>query len=144
MESLRVEEYMNYYPVTFTADMAVEEASLRFLKTKQIGGPVVDSTGKLIGFLSEGDVLSKMLETIYYNKHIADVKDLMRTDVLAMKPYDSIIELGQMMLKNKPKVYPVIDDSGNLLGTICRNDVLRAIDKHLRASIKSNKTNAAN
>ena len=35
MESLKVEEYMNHYPVTFTADMRVEEASLRFLKTKQ-------------------------------------------------------------------------------------------------------------
>lgn len=143
MESLRVEEYMNYYPVTFTADMAVEEASLRFLKTKQIGGPVVDRNGKLIGFLSESDVLATMLKTIYYNEHDSVVNDLMRKDVLTMKPYDNVIELGQMMLKDKPKVYPVTDDSGNLLGTICRNDVLRAIDKHLRANLKSDKAHAA-
>lgn len=143
MESLKVQEYMNHYPVTFTADMAVEEASLRFLKTKQIGGPVIDDSGKLLGFLSEGDVLAKMIETIYYNEHIADVTDLMRKEVLTVKPYDSIIELGQLMLKNKPKVYPVIDDDGNLLGTICRNDVLHAIDKHLRASAKADKKNAA-
>ena len=143
MESLKVQDYMNHYPVTFTADMGVEEASLRFLKTKQIGGPVIDGNGKLIGFLSESDVLGKMLETIYHNEHIADVIDLMRKDVLTMKPYDSVIELGQLMLKNKPKVYPVIDDDNNLLGTICRNDVLHAIDKHLRANLKSNKANAA-
>ena len=143
MESLKVEEYMNHYPVTFTADMAVEEASLRFLKTKQIGGPVIDNKGKLIGFLSESDVLAKMIETIYYNEHVAKVQTLMRKDVLTVKPYDSVIELGQLMLKNKPKVYPVIDDSGNLLGTICRNDVLYAIDQHLRASLKSDKANAA-
>lgn len=143
MESLKVETYMNHYPVTFTADMAVEEASLRFLKTKQIGGPVIDDNGKLIGFLSENDVLAKMLETIYHNEHVADVKDLMRKDVLTMKPYDSVIELGQMMLTNKPKVYPVIDDDGNLLGTICRNDVLNAIDRHLRANIKSCKDQAS-
>lgn len=143
MESLKVEEYMNHYPVTFTADMGVEEASLRFLKTKQIGGPVIDGKGKLIGFLSESDVLAKMLETIYYNEHIADVIDLMRKDVLSMKPYDSVIELGQQMLKNKPKVYPVVDDDNNLLGTICRNDVLHAIDKHLRANLKSDKAHAA-
>ncbi len=144
MASLKIEEYMNHYPVTFTADMAVEEASLRFLKTKQIGGPVIDDNGKLIGFLSESDVLAKMLETIYYNEHIADVADLMRKEVLSMKPYDSVIELGQLMLKNKPKVYPVIDDDDNLLGTICRNDVLQAIDLHLRANLKLNKKNAAN
>lgn len=144
MESLEVQEYMNHYPVTFTADMAVEEASLRFLKTKQIGGPVIDENGKLIGFLSESDVLAKMLETTYYNEHVTDVIDLMCKDVLTMKPYDSVIELGQLMLTNKPKVYPVIDDDNNLLGTICRNDVLHAIDKHLRANLKTDKKHAAN
>lgn len=143
MESLKIQDYMNHYPVTFTADMAIEEASLRFFKTKQIGGPVIDGNGKLIGFLSESDVLAKMLETIYHNEHIANVVDLMRKDVLTMKPYDSVIELGQLMLKNKPKVYPVIDDDDNLLGTICRNDVLHAIDKHLRANLKSDKAHAA-
>ncbi len=144
MESIAVQEYMNHYPVTFTTDMMVEEASLLFLKTKQIGGPVIDENGKLIGFLSESDVLSKMLETIYYNEHVANVADLMRKDVLTMKPYDSVIELGQLMLKNKPKVYPVINDNGKLLGTICRNDVLHAIDKHLRANLKVGKKKAAN
>ncbi|MBA6390691.1 CBS domain-containing protein [Colwellia sp. BRX10-3] len=136
MESLQVKEYMNHYPVTFTPDMVVEEAALRFLKTKQIGGPVIDKNNQLIGFLSESDVLSKMIETIYYNEHIADVADLMRKDVLTVKPYDSVIELGQQMLKNKPKVYPVVDDDENLLGTISRNDVLRAIDLHLRSGYK--------
>ena len=139
MESLQVKEYMNHYPVTFTPEMVVEEASLRFLKTKQIGGPVVDSQHRLVGFLSESDVLAKMLETIYYNEHIANVADLMRKDVLSVKPYDSVIELAQSMLKNKPKVYPVIDDDENLLGTICRNDVLQAIDKHMRAGFQAGK-----
>ena len=43
MESIEVKDYMNHYPVTFTSEMVVEEAALRFLKTKQIGGPVIDS-----------------------------------------------------------------------------------------------------
>lgn len=133
MNSLEVKEYMNHYPVTFTPEMVVEEAALRFLKTKQIGGPVIGKDNKLIGFLSESDVLSKMIETIYYNEHIADVASLMHKEVLTVKPYGSVIELGQQMLKNKPKVYPVVDDNGNLLGTISRNDVLRAIDLHLRS-----------
>lgn len=137
MESLQIKKYMNHYPVTFTPEMVIEEAALRFLKTKQIGGPVIDKNHRLVGFLSENDVLKKMLETIFHNEHIADVNDLMRKDVLTVKPYDSVIELGQQMLTNKPKVYPVVDDNDNLLGTICRNDVLRAIDLHLRSSYKS-------
>ncbi|NQZ21720.1 MAG: CBS domain-containing protein [Colwellia sp.] len=137
LESLEIKEYMNHYPVTFTAEMVVEEASLRFLKTKQIGGPVIDANNRLIGFLSESDVLAKMLQSIYHNEHVTDVESLMRKEVLSVKPYDSVIELAQMMLQNKPKVYPVVDDDGNLLGTICRNDVLHAIDKHMRSSFKS-------
>ncbi|MEW6982854.1 CBS domain-containing protein [Colwelliaceae bacterium 6471] len=137
MESLQVKEYMNHYPVTFTPEMVVEEASLRFLKTKQIGGPVIDENHKLVGFLSENDVLSKMIGSIYHNVQVAQVEDLMSKEVLTVKPYDSVIELGQTMLLNKPKVYPVVDDDGNLLGTICRNDVLRAIDKHLRSGFQA-------
>lgn len=137
MESIEVKEYMNHYPVTFTSEMVIEEAALRFLKTKQIGGPVIDGNNQVIGFLSESDVLATMLQSIYHNVHVSDVADLMRKDVLSVKPYDSVIELGQSMLLNKPKVYPVVDDDGVLLGTICRNDVLHAIDKHMRSSFKS-------
>ncbi len=133
MKSLEVKDYMNHYPVTFTSDMVVQDASLRFLKTKQIGGPVIDDKHQLIGFLSESDVLSKMINSIYYNEHSSYVSELMRKEVLTVKPYDSVIELGQTMLTNKPKVYPVVDDDGNLLGTICRNDVLHAIDQHIRS-----------
>lgn len=133
MESVQIKEYMNHYPVTFTEDMSVEEASLRFLKTKQIGGPVIDKQNRLVGFLSETDVLAKMLESIYYNEQIANVDDIMIKDVKTAKPYDSILELGQQMLKTTHKVYPVVDDHGNLLGSVCRNDVLAAIDKHMRS-----------
>ncbi|MEY8214943.1 MAG: CBS domain-containing protein [Colwellia sp.] len=138
MESLKIQEYMNHYPVTFTETMSVEEATLRFLNTKQIGGPVVDQNYKVLGFISEGDVLEKMLETIYFNENVAIIKDIMSKNVFSVKPYDSIIELGQTMKKDKPKVYPVIDDDGNLLGTISRNEVLQGcyIQGKARTSIE--------
>jgi predicted transcriptional regulator len=134
MESLLIKDYMNHYPVTFTPEMVVEEASLRFLKTKQIGGPVINKKKAVIGFLSESDILAKMLASIYHNEHTTDVEGLMNKDVLSVKPYDSIVELAQSMLGNNPKVYPVVYDDGHLLGTICRNDVLKAIDQHMKVS----------
>lgn len=133
MESVQVKEYMNSYPVTFSPDMRVEAASYRFIKTKQMGGPVVDEKGKLLGFLSESEVLKSMLSSIYNDTPLTKVEDIMRTDVLSVKPYDSIIELAQTMLQPKPKLYPVIDDDGVLVGTINRHEVLMAIDKHMRA-----------
>ncbi len=136
MKSLQVKDYLNTHPVTFTADMAVEEAAHRLTKTKELGGPVVNDRGVVVGFLSEAEILSKMLETSYYREHISSVGELMRTDVLSMKPYMSIVELAQMMLQNKPKVYPVVDDAGTLLGTICRNDVLVAIEQHIHETFQ--------
>ncbi len=143
MKSLKIQEYMNYYPVTFSEKMSVEEASLRFLKTSQIGGPVIDDNGLVLGFVSEGDVLAKLLESIYFNENIAIVKDIMTKPVLSVKPYESIIELGQSMSKAKPKLYPVIDDDGNLLGSISRNEVLQACYEHVRARHVIEKEHAA-
>lgn len=143
MKSLKIQEYMNYYPVTFSEKMSVEEASLRFLKTSQIGGPVIDDNGLVLGFVSEGDVLAKLLESIYFNENIAIVKDIMTKPVLSVKPYESIIELGQSMSKAKPKLYPVIDDNGNLLGSISRNEVLKACYEHVRARHVIEKEHAA-
>lgn len=143
MESLKVEHYMNHYPITFTADMNMQETTLRFLKTQQIGGPVIDNHSKVIGFISESDVLVKMLDSMYYNDNNAKVKDIMRKGVLSVKPYDSVLELAQRMVNEHPKVYPVIGDDGDLLGTICRNDVLKAFDKHMKLSISHAKEHAA-
>ena len=132
MESIQVKEFMNHYPVTFTPEMVIEEASFRLLKTKQLGGPVVDNTKKLIGYLSESDLLKNMLASSYHREHIANVADIMQCDVLSVKPYDSIVDIARQMLDDKPKIYPVVDDDGMLLGTISRNDVLQAVDRHLR------------
>ncbi|MEW6996950.1 CBS domain-containing protein [Colwelliaceae bacterium BS250] len=134
MQSLLVKDYLNHHPVIFKPDMAIEEASALLIKACQLGGPVVDDVGNLVGFLSESDVLAKILETSYFGEHVSSVEDLMRKDVLSVKPYSSIVELAQMMLQAKPKVYPVIADDGSLLGTISRNDVLKAMDSQIRAS----------
>lgn len=143
MESLKIYDYMNQYPVTFTETMSVEEAALSFLKTKQMGGPVINESAKVVGFISEEDVLKKMLETLYFNEHIASVKDIMHKDVLSVRPYDSIIGLGQIMVKNKPKLYPVIDDDGSLLGIISRNEVLKACYKYSTQRTLIEKNHAA-
>jgi predicted transcriptional regulator len=128
MESLSVGDYMNKSPVTFTTDMPVVEAVERLLKVHQTGGPVLDENNRVIGFLSEQDCLAQMLASSYYNEQISLVKDIMRTEVLSIKPYTSVLELAQQMLLAKPKFYPVVDDDGFLLGSINRTAVLNAID----------------
>lgn len=136
MESLQVRDYLNQRPVTFTTEMPVAEAVERLLQSHQTGGPVVNEKRKLVGFLSEQDCLRQMIESSYYREQVARVKDIMVTDVLAVKPYDSVLEVAQKMITEKPKVYPVVDDDGVLMGTINRARVLNAIDVQLRDGYK--------
>ncbi len=132
MQSLKVADFMSTHPLSLTQEMPVAEAVERLLDTRYHGAPVVDGRRKVVGFLSEQDCIAKMLESGYYREQAARVKDIMQTDVLAVKPYHSVMDLAQQMLTLKPKVYPVVGDDGLLVGCINRTDVLRAIDLHLR------------
>ncbi|MBF7052094.1 CBS domain-containing protein [Halomonas sp. KAO] len=90
------------------------------------GAPVVDGNDLLIGFISEQDVMGKVLESAYLNDEPPLVSDLMRHEVLTVSPTKSITDLAQEMLGNKPKVYPVVEQN-RLVGIVTRRDVLDAI-----------------
>ncbi|MGM0783528.1 MAG: CBS domain-containing protein [Pseudomonadota bacterium] len=90
------------------------------------GVPVVDSHDHLIGFISEQDVLGKVLESAYLNDEPPLVNELMRHEVLSVTPTKSITDLAQEMLGPKPKVYPVTEQK-RLVGIVTRRDVLSAL-----------------
>lgn len=132
MESLQVGDYMNQHPVKLGLGMPVAEAVEKLLQSGQSGGPVIDTNGYVVGFLSEQDCIRCMIESSYYREQVCLVKDIMVTDVLTVKPYSSVLELAQKFMSDKPKVYPVIDDDDYLVGVISRANVLHAIDMQLR------------
>ena len=78
-----------------------------------------------------------MIESSYYRERVAHVKDIMIAEVVTIKPHTSIIELAQRMKTEKPRVYPIVDDDGYLLGTINRSALLNAIDLQLHEGYKS-------
>lgn len=131
MQSIKVADYLNHRPVTFKQDMRVESAVEKLLQSGQSGGPVIDEARQVIGFLSEQDCLKKMLEATYQNESHSVVSDVMTKEPLCVKREDSIVQMADLMICNKPKVYPVVDDEGRLLGVISRANVLLALDKHL-------------
>jgi CBS domain-containing protein len=132
MESQKVKDYMTKQPVTFTADMSLSVALEKVIHSDHLGGPVVDERKNVIGFLSEQDLLDKLVKVSYYCQDSYVVKDCMSTDVLSVVSNMSIIELAEKMKVGKPKVYPVIDE-GKLVGLITRRSVLKAVDASLRA-----------
>ena len=137
MESLKVMDYMNRRPVKLSVDMPVAEAVEQLLLSKQTGGPVINQQLELVGFLSEQDCLGQMITSSYYREQVCRVGDIMKFPVLSVNSNDSILELAQTMIKEKPKVYPVLDENGFVVGTINRTEVLNAIDVQLNSGYKS-------
>ena len=122
---------MDRQPVLLTADMPLSNAVDALLERNKLGAPVVDDSGKLIGFLSQQDCMSVMLKSSYHCDLVAKVKDCMRSEVLAVTPDTSVLQLAEQMLGPKPKVYPVVDN-GKVIGTINRTTVLGAINIYMQ------------
>ncbi|OJA07349.1 CBS domain-containing protein [Halomonas sp. QHL1] len=90
------------------------------------GAPVVDDADRLIGFISEQDVMGRVLDSIYHDDEAPLVKEMMRHEVLSVSPNKSITDLAQEMLGSKPKVYPVVEQQ-RLIGIVTRRDILVAL-----------------
>ncbi len=131
MNELHVAYYMTGKTISFKKEMTVETAVEKLLKSEYIGGPVLDDSGHVIGWLSEQDCLNKMIAASYYCELIALVEDIMNEPCLTVKVDHNIVDLALQMLKTTPKIYPVVDDNNVFLGLITRKNVLKAINKQL-------------
>ncbi|MEE1674555.1 CBS domain-containing protein [Agarivorans aestuarii] len=126
MQQLNVRHYMRAQFLSFTEEQSINQASELLTNSHQLGAPVVDAKGALIGWLSELDCVTQMLQAGYYCDQSALVKDLMRSDVLSVGPDENVLDLAKTMTDNKPKSYPVLEN-GKLIGLIERKAVLAAL-----------------
>ncbi|BEU04950.1 CBS domain-containing protein [Agarivorans sp. OAG1] len=126
MQQLNVRHYMRAQFLSFTEEQSINEASELLTNSHQLGAPVVDAKGALIGWLSELDCVTQMLQAGYYCDQSALVKDIMRSEVLSVGPNENVLDLAKTMTDNKPKSYPVLEN-GKLIGLIERKAVLAAL-----------------
>lgn len=131
MLSLKVRDYMLQRAVTLSPDCSVVAAVDKFLHSNQFGAPVVDKSGRVLGWVSEQDCLAVMLEEAYHCEQVALVSDVMRHEVLSVGPDTPVLEVARLMLEQKPKIYPVVEE-GRLLGVINRHQVMQAIREQLQ------------
>jgi len=104
--------------------------------------PVVDDDGKVIGIVSEADMLNKealrdepgVFGGILHHRDQAKARgitaaDLMTTAVVAARPDDTVEHAARLMYDRKVKRLPVTDAHGRLVGIISRADVLSVFDR---------------
>ncbi|WP_417660340.1 CBS domain-containing protein [Pseudomonas sp.] len=125
LKSIKARDYMTTHLVTFRAETDLFTAIDRLLEHRISGAPVVDSLGRLIGLISEGDCLRATLSGAYYESIGGTVGDYMSRNIESISPEASVIEVSERFLQGKLGRLPVIAD-GRLVGQISRSDVLRA------------------
>lgn len=130
MNTLTIEEYMNTRPVTFSPEITVPVAVKKFVNSNQLGGPVVDRNGHVLGWVSEQDCLRSLIEETYHCEQVAQVADVMHKEVLTVEVDQNVLELAEQMLGNRPKMYPVVQE-GVLVGVITRHHIIKAIGENL-------------
>ncbi len=148
-----VESVMTSPVVTVTPETSFQEV-IRILRRKRVSGlPVVDGQGKVVGIISESDLLNKvekrdpdayLLESRRHRLDRAratalDVRSAMSTDVVTVRPDFPIALAAREMHTRGFKRLPVVDEKGRLVGIVSRGDLLTVFlrtDRQVRADVR--------
>jgi len=110
--------------------MTLDKVSDHLTKHGLTGAPVLDSSGNLVGFVSEHDCIKQLAQSSYYCDNTSLVEDVMTTKVLSVGPDISLIDLSSKMIENKINVAPVVEDQ-QIIGLVSRGDVMRKLVEDL-------------
>ncbi len=128
MKSLpKIGEFMDAVVPTLSPETQIMKAVDFLLRHRVTGAPVVDSDGKLMGIITETDLLKLVTEGIQGQPPTeATVAEYMTTDVVTVRPTVDIYYVAGIFLNNKFRRLPVVND-GKIVGAITRYDLLRVI-----------------
>jgi len=108
--------------VAYEEDPLVNVAD--FMRKNNIGSvAVIDKNGKLIGILTERDIVRAASD----GKLDAKVKDYMTRNVIGVKSEISEAEAGEIMLENHFRHLPVIDDDNKVVGIVSIRDIAKSL-----------------
>src|SRR5216684_8614307 len=105
---------------TINPGASVQEAA-QLLDQKRISGaPVVDPDGKIIGIITEADIISKV------DREGLCVIDIMSHDVIAVDEETPVNEIAALLTERKIKRVPVVE-KGKLVGIVSRAGIVHAV-----------------
>ena len=119
----QVKDIMTERPVGVRPETTIDEA-IELLLEHQVGGlPVVDERGKLLGVISEIDIID-----LVYKADIEGsiVGDYMTRGALSLDAEASLDDAANIFCQNHLRRIPVVNE-GRLVGIISRRDLIRFV-----------------
>jgi CBS domain-containing protein len=143
-----VEQVMTAKVVTVSPETPIAEVA-RILVEREISGlPVVDAGGRVVGVVSEGDLLVR--EAGHWSDERRRARggkvdartagEAMTSPALTIEPFRAIRAVAEIMIENHVNRLPVVDADGRLLGIVSRADLVRAFvqtDAELEQTIRT-------
>lgn len=120
---MRVKDIMNNRPVTVSVGATVGVAARLLAHHGITALPVLDPRARLIGVLSEVDLLDDRA------RPDAPVRDVMSTQLIVVHPETDLVELKRIFTTTVAKSVPVVDASDQVVGVVSRSDVVRALGR---------------
>ena len=143
--SMPVRTIMTEKVVSIKRDADLHEAAHLLSEHRISGMPVIDDANRVIGVISEADllVLAGMTrehtfkdilrgilgQPVPAGKSGTVVGDIMSFPPITSKADDAVGEVAKIFDERRIKRLPVVDDNGKLIGIISRADIVRAIGK---------------
>ncbi|HTV87543.1 MAG TPA: CBS domain-containing protein [Stellaceae bacterium] len=135
--------------ITVGPDTTVQDLATLLAERGISGTPVVDDGGRLVGIVSEGDLLHRTeigtarrhrerrrswwlddfasdLARQYIKSHGRTVKDIMSRDVVAVSEDTDLADVAELLEAKRIKRVPVVRD-GSIVGIISRANLVRAL-----------------
>jgi CBS domain-containing protein len=148
-KELHVRDVMTKGVISISKFESVIEVADILMEKNISGLPVVDKDKKVIGIITQADILSMigvsrehtfkdllrhMLGETLPERRIGDhVGDIMTSPALTIKPDANIAEAVRIMTEKRIRRLTVTDDNGILIGILTRADILKAVINKLRS-----------
>jgi CBS-domain-containing membrane protein len=146
MRAPAVKDVMTTRVVSVTKDTSFRDMAAALREHRVSAFPVLDDNEKVIGVVSETDMLAKealgceprvmpgMIAGLLRRKEYEKARgttagDLMTSPAVTVTPDDTLERVARLMYTRKVKRLPVVDANGHLTGIIGRSDLLSVFDR---------------
>lgn len=136
--SATVKDVMSTHVIAVREMASFKEIATRLREQRVSAFPVIDDDNKVIGVVSEADLLTKEAlegtvprtllsltrQRVRSQVNAVTAADLMTKPAVTIGPGEPVTNAARLMFDKRVKRLPVTDDDGRLIGIVTRSDVL--------------------
>jgi CBS domain-containing protein len=132
--------------ITVTPESDVPEVATLLLTNHISAAPVVDADGRLVGIISEGDLVRRgeagtaherpwwlrllmgreLMASEFVREHSRRVGDLMTREVVTAEPDTPVADIATLLERHRIKRVPIVSE-GRIVGIVSRANLIQAL-----------------